>query len=140
MELVETRTQSENASEIATIKDAIKKLIEGNPNGGEITLNDFCKKLPNASRTEVVRLLKKSGQGVFITGRRGRLSRFVHGPPALPFLTRAVQTAPSKVHPKPEVVSPTSGSSSTTRFELRIGVGGQVTTIPIDIDLALAAA
>lgn len=142
MELVETRTQAENASEVAQIKEAIRKLVESNPNGGEKTLNEICKLVPNASRSEVVQVLKKSKEGVFVTGRRGRLSRFLHGPPAMPFMTRAnMQTARPAVHLRKETVpaSPPS-SSSTTRFELRIGVGGQITTIPIDIDLALAAA
>jgi hypothetical protein len=143
MELVDTRTQSENATDVATIKDTLKKLIDAHADGGEITLDDFCKKVGNkVNRSEVVKLLKKSGQGVFITGRRGRQSRFVHGPPAIPFLTRvnAAQAART-VSRKSESASPAPlAPSGSTRFELQINVGGQTTTIPIDIGLALAAA
>ena len=149
MELVD----KSHTEETPTLRESLKKLIEQNDQGGEITLNDFCKLNPHATRSECVRALKKSGAGVFITGRRKKPSRFVYGPPAIPFLTRTntqtrrdrrVEPQAQPQTPKPQTVqTPTISPVSTgagARFELRVGVGDQVTTIPIRIELGLAAA
>jgi hypothetical protein len=157
MELVE---KTQTAEETPNLREALKNVIEQNPNGGEITLNEFEKLVPHSTRSECVRVLKRSGAGVFITGRRGKLSRFVYGPPAIPFLTRtnsaprhqpaprtrpqpqpAVQAAPAVETPKtrtqPQEVS--GSALQTARFELRVGIGDQVTTIPIRIEVGIAA-
>lgn len=86
MELAETRTtHTESADEVKAIREAIKGLLEKEPKGGEITLNDFCKLLgKDVNRSEVVRILKKGNEGVFVTGRRGKKSRFQYGMYAVP--------------------------------------------------------
>lgn len=161
MELAE-KTQT---TEEPTLREALKTMIDSNPNGGEITLDEFAEKVPHSTRSECVRALKRSGAGVFITGRRGKVSRFVYGPPAIPFLTRTAPTKrenatprparqpqeenrpekPSKPQPptpaasKPQAsVSPQPGQGFL-QFELRVGIGDQITSIPVKIALGMAA-
>lgn len=156
MELVEARRHVDNTNETNSIGHALQKLIDSKPSGGEISLVDFCKQVPTASRSDCVRILKKSASGIFITGRRGKPSRFVFGPPASPFMsrinnpgantTKSHKTRPDKEDPvtvdKSKNFSPSDHSADdipAARFELRVGVGGQITTIPITIALAVAA-
>lgn len=65
-----------------TVEQFIKQLSKDNPNGGSITLDDICSKVKNIDRWTLVSHLKKNKDGVFVTGRRGRKSRFVYGEPA----------------------------------------------------------
>ena len=132
------KTQTnEVQGEAGGIREALKALNDKNPNGGEITLNDFCKMVPSANRRDAVRLLKKAKEGVFITGRRGRVSRFVYGNAALPFLTKGQRHYTPRSVVEKEAASIGAPSAA---FELRIKVDDQITTIPVELGIGVAAA
>lgn len=136
------------------VKDAVQTVVDdlnkSNAKGGEISLDEICKKLPNANRWEVVSALRHVSDGIFVTGRRGLKSRFMYGEAAKPMAKsikyrqdyRAKNTRGSSeqetrngAHPAPS--HPAAVSQS---FALRIGIGDQSTTIPISIEMVPAGA
>ena len=133
-------------------KDAVQKVVDdlnsANPKGGEATLDEICKKLPNSNRWEVVSALRHVTDGIFVTGRRGLKSRFMYGEAAKPMAksikyrqdyrakhsngtrSRSEQHSPSIHVPEGALVSKT--------LALKIGIGDQSTTIPISIEMVPA--
>lgn len=136
------------------VKDAVQKFVEeltaSNPKGGELTLDEICKKIPSANRWEVVNALRHVDEGIFVTGRRGLKSRFMYGESAKPMAKsikyrqdyRAKQGRSTE---QPEhrngshAPAPTPAPSGVSQtFALRIGIGDQIKTIPISIEMVPA--
>lgn len=128
------------------VKDAVagvvKDLVSSNPKGGEMSLDDICKKIPSANRWEVVNALRHTSDGIFVTGRRGLKSRFMFGEPAKPMAqsiryrqdyrsrngTHTRKTSQSSPAERPE-------AALSQSMSLRIGIGDKSTTIPITIEM-----
>ena len=57
------------------------KLLRENKEGGTIFLSDFRALLPgDTEKSTVIHALKNNKEGVYISGRHGRPSRWVYGP------------------------------------------------------------
>lgn len=124
-----------------TVADVLKSLIDKNPEGGEIKIDALEKQVPNMTRTEIIRDLRRNNSlGVFVTGRRGKPSRFVYGAPAVALLHREQPNRNQRRTDSSDSASDPDGSSISHGIELRVNVGGQVTTIPIKLELAGVAA
>lgn len=130
---------SEKKDTTPAIQDVLKALGEKNPDGGEININSIEKQLPNMTRSDIIQQLRKSNAGVFVTGRRGKPSRFVYGAAAVSLLHQAPQRQ-HRVLRQETSENPEDGSSSLSHgIELRVNVGGQQVTIPIKLELGVAA-
>lgn len=125
-----------------TVQDVIKDLKKSSPDGGEINLDDFCKKLPNENRWEVVAALRQATGGVFVTGRRGLKSRFVFGDKAESIAESISQRRAYRKNRSGETNNHKEKATvhaplelGTQSFGLKIQIGNQVTTIPVNIEM-----
>lgn len=120
------------------VQDIIKALVSSNKEGGEISLNDVCKKLPNVDRWEIVSALRHSDEGIFVTGRRGKESRFLYGETAKP-MQKSIKYRQDYRARHATNGSPTAASHETStgllgseKFALRLGLAnGKTITVPV---------
>lgn len=130
-------TATDNKETGSNVTEVLKSLLEKNQDGGEVNITVLEKQLPNMTRSEIIRALRKTNVGAFITGRRGKPSRFIYGAQAIPHLHKA-PAAQRQVSPaRRESVESVSGDGHG--LELRVNVGGTITTIPIKLELGVAA-
>jgi hypothetical protein len=128
----------------------MEAVVRGNSNGGSMTLEQICARVPGAERRDVVRALKDSDLGVFVAGRKGHPSRWVYGPPAEQEAEkfRARQSMggrPRRQHNPREVTAEVEnngprrvslGAGQTfTDLSLKVSVGGQEAIIPLKVEL-----
>lgn len=125
----------------------MEALLQGNPSGGSITLDQVCERVPGAERREVIKALKESDEGVFVVGRKGHASRWVYGPAAEEeaekFSTRqAVRRIPTKSTRQAAQVQTFEprhiqlGAGRTfTDLSLQVTVAGQKAIIPLKVEL-----
>lgn len=122
----------------ATPQDAINNLFSQNPQGGEITLNDFNKLSPTFSRQECIDALRAApDRGVFLVGRRGHLSRWVYGDKAKE-VAEKVKARRSYLAGSSQTTTESGSqkkSQSLGSLSIRIKAGDHVQTIPLEIDL-----
>lgn len=141
-----------------SIYDFLKKSSATSPEGGEITLAQVEKHFPTVLKRELVAALKsRNSGGVYVPGRRGHESRWLHGKNAEEaaekmkitrrYARSAAQSgAPRKYRRRQEIVptdaAPTSVTASQTggQYEVRINIGGHQTVIPMSVDLVPQAA
>lgn len=139
-----SRTNKQNGESMRVTKetkDKVQEYIDGlkssNKEGGEFSLNDICKKLPNVDRWEIVSALRHSDDGIFVTGRRGKESRFLYGEAAKP-MKKSIQyrqdyrakhaTNNGGSHASHE----TPGLLGSEKFALRLGLAnGKTITVPV---------
>lgn len=137
------------------VKEAVQKVIDdlnsANTKGGEITLDEFCKKVPSANRWEVVSALRHTSDGIFVTGRRGLKSRFMYGEAAKPMAKSIKYRQDYRARQGRGGSEGSGGNGSPAQpssegvlvsqtLALRIGIGDKSTTIPISIEMVPAGA
>lgn len=131
-----------------TPHELIKRLVkEGGPNGGSIFLDDFCELCPDSTRQECVAALKSNKDVLFISGRKGHMSRAVFGElrnsyHQAPSFRSPVASGPirhmSNRQPR-SVVSNDISELNPQKFRVRLVVQGQEFYVPIE-ELQLVSA
>jgi len=126
-----------------SVQKYIKDLVAAKPSGGEVNLDDICKKFPNENRWEIVTALRNANDGVFVTGRRGLKSRFVYGEAAKPMIAsikyrqdyREKHKGKSGDNEETENAHSSGKAFVGQSMALRIGIGDRTTIIPISIEM-----
>jgi hypothetical protein len=132
-------THKSKAGETTGLTASLKQIIEKKPEGGQILLDEFCRQNTGASRTECVQFLKKSKEGVFITGRRKHPSRFVYGTNASELATppRAKRQRSTTDQSPDENLQ--DASVENFQLPIEVKIGDQVHRMPLNIRVSVAA-
>lgn len=130
-----------------TVKEAIRDLLNVNPEGGEVTIDELIKEFPNTSRTDLVAELRNMSNGQFLVGRRGFPSRFIYGKAAKEVAQAVKQRKQHYARDGASHNGATNGRSRnrvaaardedmTSELPLRITIGDVGATIPIRVKIA----
>lgn len=144
MKTTETTKTNVQTSTGPTIGDLINKAKLTNPEGGSINLDDIEKSL-KLSRAETVEICKNTPGAIFKAGRKGNSSVILYGKNAKEFVE---ERNARQQHTKNPIKRHYNKSSEATTNEaihtsfrspvLKITVGGNTKTIPIELSLAEA--